>query len=58
MEFEAEEPIYRCFAPCCQVVEHLMLSNASIVTNLETGGVNKTDTATLAKAMPQIGTQW
>jgi hypothetical protein len=49
MQFEAKDPIDRSFAPRREVFKHLVLLDAAVMADLDTGRIHKTDAATLAK---------
>jgi len=58
MQLEPEEPIDRGFASCGKSLKHPMRMDATVVTHLQTGRVEKADATAGAKAVLEIGAQW
>lgn len=55
MQFETVEPIHTGFAACRQVFQHLVRPDVPIVTDRQTGRVNKTDAAGIDRFFNVIG---
>ena len=57
MNLKAIKPVHGGFTASRDLIKHLMLVDAVVVTNLEGSGIDKTNAATSAKAVFEIDTQ-